>query len=84
MYLAALRAGATAANAKGAKIDTDRLDGRTLRRSASKRILLSSSYELNRTAACLRDMPQTVRQHYARILPDDVTQPETIKYPSVK
>ncbi len=76
-YLPALRAGATAANAKGAAIDLDRLDSRTLRRSAGKRILLQSGYDLKLAAAVLRDLPTTVEKHYASIRPEDVKQPET-------
>lgn len=75
-YLTALRTAATSANENNANIDLSRLDGRTLRRSAGKRILISCGFDLNRAAACLRDTPETVRKHYARILPDDVTQPD--------
>ena len=83
MYLEALRAAADKANAKNAKIDLGKLDGRTLRRSAGKRILINCGFDLNRAAACLRDTPETVRKHYARILPDDVTQPDNSKLPNV-
>ncbi|HEY3320851.1 MAG TPA: hypothetical protein VGP72_10340 [Planctomycetota bacterium] len=85
-YLAQITAAAKKANEKGAKIDLGsdasghpRLDSRTLRRSAGKRILLDSGYDLKLTAAVLRDAPETVRKHYARILPDDVTQPDAKK-----
>jgi hypothetical protein len=75
-YLEALRTGVRAANAKGANIDMERLDSRTLRRSAGKRILLQSGYDLKLTAAILRDRPETVEKHYASIRPEDVRQPD--------
>ncbi len=75
-YLEALRAAAKSANKKGSKIDLDKLDSRTLRRSAGKRILLKSNYDIKLTAACLRDTPATVLKHYASIMPDDVSQPK--------
>ncbi len=70
-YLARLRDAAAKAG-----LEIERVDSRTLRRSAGKRILLASKYSLELTAACLRDLPETVRKHYARLLPKDVKQPE--------
>lgn len=73
-YVAALRSAA-----EKAKLDSDRIDGRTLRRSCGKRVLLESNFNLELAAAILRDRPETVRAHYARLLPEDVRQPETAK-----
>lgn len=70
-FVDALRAAAEAAG-----LDKDKVDGRTLRRSCGKRVLIESNYNLELTAAILRDLPDTVRKHYARLLPEDVTQPE--------
>jgi integrase len=64
------------AAAKDAKLDWKRVDSRTLRRSCGKRVLLATNYNLEHTAAILRDLPQTVRAHYADLLPEDVKQPE--------
>ena len=73
-YVDALR---TAAEKAG--LDKDKVDGRTLRRSCGKRVLVESNYNLELTAAILRDLPDTVRKHYARLLPEDVRQPEMAK-----
>jgi integrase len=70
-YVSSLRAAA-----EKAKLDKDRIDGRTLRRSCGKRVLIASNYNLELAAAFLRDHPDTVRKHYARLLPEDVRQPE--------
>lgn len=69
--------------AKKAGLDVERFDSRTLRRSAGKRVLLLTGYDINRTAAFLRDQPKTVLKHYASIIPDDVRQPE-VKYPALE
>jgi hypothetical protein len=79
---------AAAAKVKG--IETDRLDGRTLRRSCGKRVLMRELFPelygreksdrrnvgnaIEIAAAILRDHPKTVREHYADILPSDVEQ----------
>ena len=76
-YKARLRAAA-----KAVGLDHERVDGRTLRRSCGKRILLAALKDkaigsaLELAAAVLRDLPSTVRKHYASLLPDDVRQPE--------
>ena len=76
-YLARLKAAA-----KAAGLDHERIDGRTLRRSCGKRVLLAAMKDksvgsaLELAAAVLRDLPSTVRQHYASLLPDDVRQPD--------
>ncbi len=62
--------------AEDAGLEWKRVGSRTLRRSCGKRVLLATNYNLEHTAAILRDLPQTVRQHYADLLPEDVTQPE--------
>jgi hypothetical protein len=73
-YRAALRVAA-----RKAGLDDTRVDSRTLRRSCGKRVLVEGGYNLELTAAVLRDKPETVRQHYARLLPEDVRQPQAAK-----
>lgn len=73
-YLAALRDAAQKAG-----LNVERFDGRTLRRSAGRRVLIESNYNIGQTAAFVRDLESTVIAHYAKLLPDDVRQPERQK-----
>jgi len=73
-YRAALREAT-----KKAGLDETRVDSRTLRRSCGKRVLVESGYNLELTAAILRDRAETVRAHYARLLPEDVRQPQAAR-----
>lgn len=70
-YIKQLRAAA-----EKAKLDVGRIDSRTLRRSCGKRILLASKFDVNLAAAVLRDQAKTITKYYAKIIPDDVRQPE--------
>ena len=55
-----------------AGIDKELFDGRTLRRTCGKELLLAGK-RLEEVAAVLRDHPMTVRKYYARLLPSDVS-----------
>ncbi len=44
-------------------------------------MLLTSNYNIELTAAILRDKSETVREHYAHLLPKDVRQPNNALKP---
>ena len=77
-YLTELRRAAKAVNEKdeAETFAADRIDSRTMRRSAGKRVLVNSGYNLGIAAAFLRDTVETVRTHYASVLPSDIVQPK--------
>ncbi len=56
--------------AKVQSIDKDRFDGRSLRRTRGKDLVVQTK-SLESAAAFLRDKPSTVERHYAKLLPRD-------------
>ena len=69
-YLATLRDAAQKAG-----LEVERVDCRTMRRSCGKRVLLETKSPVH-AAAILRDTVKVVLQHYAKLIPDDMKQPE--------
>lgn len=66
-YLERLRSAAIAA-----KLDSTKVDSRTFRRTCGKDLLMAGK-SIEQVAAVLRDNPETVRKHYARLLAADVS-----------
>jgi hypothetical protein len=58
--------------AKKLKLDHTRIDCRTLRRSRGRDIILKLQ-SAEKAASFLRDNPETVRKHYSRWLPKDIS-----------
>jgi hypothetical protein len=56
---------------KAAELPWKKIDSRTLRRTCAREMILAQGFEA--AAAVLRDSIETLRAHYADLLPSDVT-----------